>query len=99
MKIIDFFKEHSRYYNLLDDYNILFEKYKRLQSDYEDSRKALESIKGIQDGNPKLEKCTSDACKTCKYCVKEWTPWNAPFIVGCNKNVVCECFKEANDEE
>ena len=23
MKIIDFFKEHSRYYNLLDDYNIL----------------------------------------------------------------------------
>ena len=98
MKIIDFFKEHSRYYNLLDDYNILNEKYKRLQSDYEDSRKALESIKGVQDDNPKLGKCTSDACKTCKYCVKEWTPWDGPFIVGCNKNVVCECFKEEDDD-
>ena len=97
MKIIDFFKEHSRYYSLLDDYNILIEKYKRLQSDYEDSRKALESIKGVQDDNTKLEKCVSDACKTCKYCVKEWTPWNGHFIVGCNKNIVCECFKEAND--
>ena len=97
MKIIDFCKEHSRYYNLLDDYNILIEKYKRLQSDYEDSRKALESIKGIQDDNTKLEKCVSDACKTCKYCVKEWTICNGPIIVGCNKNIVCECFKEAND--
>ena len=97
MKIVDFFKEHSRYYNLLDNYNILIEEYKRLQSDYEDSRKALESIKGVQDDNPKLGKCISDACKTCKYCVKERTPWNGPFIVGCNKNVVCECFKEANN--
>ena len=97
MKIIDFFKEHSRYRNLLNDYNILIEKYNNLKSFYEDSEKALESIKGVRNNNPKLEKCTSDACEKCKYCVKEWTPCNGPIIVGCNKNIVCECFKEAND--
>ena len=94
MKIVDFFKKHIGYFKLLDGYNELLEKYNRLQLDYENSKLALEFIKGIRDDNPKLEKCTSDACKTCKYCVKEWTPWNASFIVGCNKNVVCECFKE-----
>lgn len=97
MKIVDFFKKHSRYYKLLDDYNELIEAHNRLQTDYENSRNALESIKGVQDNNPKLEKCTSNACKTCKYCVKEWTPWNGSFIVGCNKNVVCECFKVVNN--
>lgn len=94
MKIVDFFKKHIGYFKLLDGYNELLEKYNRLQLDYENSKLALEFIKGIQDDNPKLGKCTSDACKTCKYCVKEWTPWNGSFIVGCNKNVVCECFKE-----
>lgn len=97
MKIVDFFKEHSRYHKLIDDYSELIEKYKCLQSDYENNIKILESIKGVQDNNPKLEKCVSNACKTCKYCVKEWTPRNGSFIVGCNKNVVCECFKEADD--
>ena len=95
MKIVYFFKKHSRYHKLLDDYNILTEKYNQLKSLYEDGEKALESIKGVRNNNPKLEKCTSDACKTCKYCVKEWTPCNSYFIVGCNKNIVCECFKES----
>lgn len=98
MKIVGFFKKHSRYRKLLYDYNILTEKYNQLKSLYEDGEKALESIKGVQNNNAKLEKCTSDACKTCKYCVTEWTPWNASFIVGCNKNVVCEYFKEADDQ-
>ena len=98
MKIVDFFKKRIGYFKLLDGYNELLEKYNRLQLDYENSKLALELIKGVQDDNPKLGKCTSDACKTCKYCVKEWTPWNGSFIVGCNKNVVCECFKEANDK-
>lgn len=97
MKIVDFFKKHIGYFKLLDGYNELLEKYNRLQLDYENTKLAIKWIKGVQDDNPKLEKCTSDACKTCKYCVKEWTPWNGSFIVGCNKNVVCECFKEAND--
>lgn len=97
MKIVEFFKKHSRYRKLLDDYNILIEKYNQLKSWYEDGKKALESIKGVQNNNPKLGKCTSDACKTCKYCVKGCTPWNGSFIVGCNKNVVCECFKEDDD--
>ena len=97
MKIVYFFKKHSRYHKLLANYNELIETHKLLQSDYEDSRKAIESIKGVQDDNPKLGKCTSDACKNCKYCVKKWTPWDASFIVGCNKNVVCECFKEDDD--
>ena len=94
MKIVNFFKKHIRYHQLMHDYNVLIEKYNTLKSLYEDGEKALESIKGVQNNSPKLEKCASDACK---YCVKEWTPWNASFIVGCNKNVVCECFKEAND--
>lgn len=104
MKIIDFFKEHSRYHKLLDSYNELLDSYNellekcnRLQLDYENSKLTLESIKGVQDDNPKLGKCTSDACKTCKYCVKKNTLRNGYFIVGCNKNVVCECFKEADD--
>ena len=97
MKFFYFSKKHSRYHKLLDDYSILTEKYNQLKSLYEDGEKALESIKGVQDDNPKLEKCTSDACKTCKYCVKKWTPCDASLIVGCNKNIVCECFKEADD--
>lgn len=98
MKIVVFCKKHSRYHKLLDDYNILTEKYNQLKSLYEDGEKALESIKGVRNNNPKLEKCTSDACKTCKYCVKKWTPWDESFIVGCNKNIVCECFKEEDDD-
>ena len=97
MKIVDFFKKHSRYYKLRDDYNELIKKHNRIQLDYENSKLTLEFIKGVQNNNHKIEKCTSDACKTCKYCVKEWTPWNASFIVGCNKNIVCECFKADDD--
>ena len=63
MKIVDSFKKHRRYRKLLDDYNILIEKYNQLKSLYEDGEKALELIKGVQDDNPKLGKCTSDACK------------------------------------
>ena len=42
MKIVYFFKKHSRYHKLLDDYNILTEKYNQLKSMYEDGEKTLE---------------------------------------------------------
>lgn len=92
MKIADFFKRHNRYYKLKNAYDELLSKMERMQKELDNAEKAIKSIRGIQNDNQKLNKCISDACKECKYCVQQWTPWNAHVIVGCNKNIVCECF-------
>lgn len=97
MKIVEFFKEHSRYYKLFEDYNQLNSLYIKLQKDYEDAKNTVKTMQLIKEQNPKLSKCVSDACKMCKYCVREWTPWGGYCIIGCNKDKVCECFKEEND--
>lgn len=92
MKIVNFFKKHSRYRKLLEDYNELLSRHIELEKDYEDAKNTVKTMQLIQEQNPKLSKCISDACKECKYCVQQWTPWNGHVIVGCNKNIVCECF-------
>lgn len=97
MKIVEFFKEHSRYYKLLEDYNQLNSLYIKLQNDYENAKNTVKAIQLIRDQNPELSKCVSDACKKCKYCVQERTLWGGNCIVGCNKDKVCECFKKEND--
>ena len=92
MKIVDFFKKNNRYYKLKNAYDELLSKTVRMQKECDEAKKAIESIRGIQHDNQGLKKCISDACKRCKYCVQEWDPWYGYTIVGCNKDIVCECF-------
>lgn len=97
MKIVNFFKKRNRYHKLLEDYNELLSRRIKLEKDYEDAKNTVKNMQLVQEQNPKLSKCISDACKGCKYCVQERTPWGGYCIVGCNKDKVCECFKEAED--
>ena len=61
MKIVDFFKKHSRYHKLLDDYNILTEKYNQQCSESKTLEDTIQQLKNeIETIQHEKDECESN---------------------------------------